>query len=185
MSKNSPNNDKLCIALQPLTSAAFSAYGEVISCAVQDAAHPDFITINAGQTQRYHDLAHTEVDAAATLGISLFRQLQAAVLPIEIHMLERHPLGSQAFIPMQAQLFIIVVAPAWDDTTPDLSQLQAFISDGTQGVNYRAGTWHHPLLTLEAPSLFAVVDRIGSDPNCDVYPFEDGVWITEGWTDSL
>ncbi len=178
MSHNPHNNGKVCIPLQPLTAAAFSAYGEVISCAAQDCENPNFIAINAGQTQRYHDLANTQVDAEARLGISLFRQLQAATLAVEIRMLERHPLGSQAFIPMQAQVFIIVVAPAWDDATPDLSQLQAFITDGSQGVNYRAGTWHHPLLTLEAPSLFAVVDRIGRDPNCDVYLFKDGVWIT-------
>lgn len=88
-------------------------------------------------------------------------------------MLERHPNGSQAFIPMQGQAFLIVVAPVLDDQTPDISKLCAFISDGTQGVNYHAGTWHHPLLTLEAPSNFAVVDRIGIGHNCDVYQFNE------------
>ena len=88
-------------------------------------------------------------------------------------MLERHPNGSQAFIPMQGQKFLIVVAPSLDTDSPDLSQLCAFISDGSQGVNYRAGTWHHPLLTLEAPSDFAVVDRIGTGHNCDVYQFPE------------
>lgn len=168
---------KHSIALQALTADAFAAYGEVIDCQPRDVGHQNFIAINAGQTQRYHDLACTQVDADARLGISLFRQLQATGMPCEIHMLERHPSGSQAFIPMQAQIFIIVVAPALDHATPDLSQLQAFISNGMQGVNYRTGTWHHPLLTLEAPSLFAVVDRIGSGQNCDVYSFEDGIWI--------
>ena len=92
-------------------------------------------------------------------------------------MLERHPQGSQAFIPMQGQAFLVVVAPGLNADEPDLSQLQAFISDGSQGVNYRAGTWHHPLLTLEAPSDFAVIDRIGSGPNCDVYEFNSPIQI--------
>ena len=75
-------------------------------------------------------------------------------------MLERHPKGSQAFIPLQQQKFLIIVAPALDENTPDISKLCAFVSDGKQSINYRAGTWHHPLLTFEAPSDFAVVDRM-------------------------
>ncbi len=69
-------------------------------------------------------------------------------------MLERHPKGSQAFIPLQQQKFLIIVAPALDENTPDISKLCAFISNGKQSINYRAGTWHHPLLTFEAPSDF-------------------------------
>ena len=92
-------------------------------------------------------------------------------------MLERHPLGSQAFIPMQGQQFLIVVAPNLDQETPNLNQVQAFLTDGSQGVNYRAGTWHHPLLTFEAPSDFVVIDRIGTTPNCDVYTFLESIVI--------
>ena len=72
---------------------------------------------------------------------------------------------------------MIVVAPGLDHERPDLNQIQAFITDGSQGVNYRAGTWHHPLLTLEAPSDFVVVDRIGTGPNCDVYSFPEKIRI--------
>ncbi len=78
---------------------------------------------------------------------------------------------------MHGQQFLIVVAPELDHTQPDISQIQAFISDGSQGVNYRAGTWHHPLLTLEAPSEFVVVERIGSGSNCDVHPFPKSIQI--------
>ncbi|TCM63818.1 ureidoglycolate lyase [Acinetobacter calcoaceticus] len=164
---------RIQIPLQPLTSEGFSAYGEVIGCEDHDYFH-----INAAQTERYHDLALTQVDASAKLGISLFRNIILTELPCTIQMLERHPLGSQAFIPMQGQAFIIVVAPNLDENRPDLSKLQAFISHGAQGVNYRAGTWHHPLLTLEAPSLFAVVDRIGVGHNCDVFAFEDDTQVS-------
>lgn len=97
---------------------------------------------------------------------------------MEISMLERHPKGSQAFIPLQQQKFLIVVAPALDENTPDISKLCAFVSDGKQSINYRAGTWHHPLLTFEAPSDFAVVDRIGGGANCDVFQFPEAIKIT-------
>ena len=156
------------IQLQPLSIENFAPFGEVICCGGQDFFH-----INDAHTERYHALVMTEIMGDAKAGISIFRNIKSTQIPFEISMLERHPNGSQAFIPMQGQKFLIVVAPSLDTDTPDLSQLCAFITDGTQGVNYRAGTWHHPLLTLEAPSDFAVVDRIGTGHNCDVYQFPE------------
>lgn len=159
---------KNTIQIQLLTSENFARFGEVISCQGNDYFH-----INDAHTERYHALVMTEIMGDAKAGISIFRNIKSTQIPFEISMLERHPNGSQAFIPMQGQKFLIVVAPSLDTDTPDLSQLCAFITDGTQGVNYRAGTWHHPLLTLEAPSDFAVVDRIGTGHNCDVYLFPE------------
>ncbi|MCU4520171.1 ureidoglycolate lyase [Acinetobacter schindleri] len=159
---------KNTIQIQLLTSENFARFGEVISCQGNDYFH-----INDAHTERYHALVMTEIIGDAKAGISIFRNIKSTQIPFEISMLERHPNGSQAFIPMQGQKFLIVVAPSLDTDTPDLSQLCAFITDGTQGVNYRAGTWHHPLLTLEAPSDFAVVDRIGTGHNCDVYQFPE------------
>lgn len=161
------------IFLQPLTIENFAPFGEVIS-----AQGHDYFHINDAHTERYHALVTTEILGDAKAGISIFRNIKATQVPFEISMLERHPQGSQAFIPMQGHKFLIVVAPSLDEHTPDLSQLRAFISDGSQGVNYRAGTWHHPLLTLEAPSDFAVVDRIGSGKNCDVFQFQNNIRIT-------
>ena len=163
---------KNTIQIQLLTSENFARFGEVISCQGNDYFH-----INDAHTERYHALVMTEIMGDAKAGISIFRNIKSTQIPFEISMLERHPNGSQAFIPMQGQKFLIVVAPSLDTDTPDLSQLCAFITDGTQGVNYRAGTWHHPLLTLEAPSDFAVIDRIGSGPNCDVYEFNSPIQI--------
>ncbi|WP_228198696.1 MULTISPECIES: ureidoglycolate lyase [Acinetobacter] len=157
--------DLQTIHIEPLTKANFAAFGEVIQCAEQDFFH-----INNAHTERYHAIAVTQTDQAQS-GISIFRNIKSTVLPCTICMLERHPLGSQAFIPMHGQIFLIVVAPALDANQPDLSQLRAFISNGEQGVNYHAGTWHHPLLTLEAPSQFVVIDRIGTGQNCDVIQF--------------
>ncbi len=159
---------KNTIQIQLLTSENFARFGEVISCQGNDYFH-----INDAHTERYHALVMTEIIGDAKAGISIFRNIKSTQIPFEISMLERHPNGSQAFIPMQGQKFLIVVAPSLDTDTPDLSQLCAFITDGTQGINYRAGTWHHPLLTLEAPSDFAVVDRIGTGHNCDVYQFPE------------
>ena len=159
---------KNTIQIQLLTSEKFARFGEVISCQGNDYFH-----INDAHTERYHALVMTEIIGDAKAGISIFRNIKSTQIPFEISMLERHPNGSQAFIPMQGQKFLIVVAPSLDTDTPDLSQLCAFITDGTQGINYRAGTWHHPLLTLEAPSDFAVVDRIGTGHNCDVYQFPE------------
>ena len=162
----------LTVKIQPLTAENFAVFGEVIACQGNDFFH-----INNQQTERYHVLAEVETDAK--VGLSIFRNIQATQVPFEISMLERHPVGSQAFIPMQGQSFLIVVAPALDQDKPDLEHIQAFISDGSQGVNYRAGTWHHPLLTLEALSEFVVIDRIGTSPNCDLYPFPDKISITQ------
>ena len=157
----------------PLTREAFRPYGDVI----ETEGH-DFFHINDAHTERYHALVETEIEGEAKAGISIFRNIKASVLPMEISMLERHPKGSQAFIPLQQQKFLIIVAPALDKNTPDISKLCAFVSDGKQSINYRAGTWHHPLLTFEAPSDFAVVDRIGGGANCDIFQFPHPIKIT-------
>lgn len=162
----STGNVSNIIQVQALTAKSFAPFGEVIACQGNDFFH-----INDAHTERYHALVATEALGDAKTGISIFRNIKATALPLEIDMLERHPQGSQAFIPMQGQAFLIIVAPAFNAEKPDINQLCAFISDGSQGVNYRAGTWHHPLLTFEAPSDFAVIDRIGAGHNCDVYQF--------------
>jgi ureidoglycolate lyase len=159
------------IRIQPLTAEAFAPFGEVITCNGNDFFH-----INDAHTERYHALSMTQADGGS-IGISIFRNIKKTVVPCSIKMLERHPIGSQAFIPMQGQFFLVVVAPNLNAEQPDLDQIHAFISNGQQGVNYRAGTWHHPLLTLEAPSDFAVIDRIGTGHNCDVYSFTEKVIV--------
>ncbi|MEB3753144.1 ureidoglycolate lyase [Acinetobacter sp. MD2(2019)] len=162
----------IIVKIQPLTAEAFAPFGEVIGCEGNAFFH-----INDAHTERYHALVETEAQGEAQVGISIFRNIKTTQLPLDISMLERHPKGSQAFIPMQGQKFLIVVALSANEQQPDLHQVHAFMSNGAQGVNYRAGTWHHPLLTLESPSDFAVIDRLGSGANCDVYPFPESVRI--------
>ena len=164
------------LQLQPLTQAAFAPFGEVIEA----VGEPSY-WINDGQTERFHALSlatalpATEQQGSVAVGMSIFRNQVVLALPSAIHMLERHPLGSQAFIPLAGQAFVIVVAKPRNENQPDEAEIYAFISNGQQGVNYHAGTWHHPLLTLEAPSDFLVVDRIGKGHNCDVHTLNQPV----------
>jgi ureidoglycolate lyase len=147
------------LAVEPLSRAAFAPFGEVL-----ESADATALSINAGSTTRYHDLARVEAlgSDARTL-LSLFDG-QAWHSPLQIRQLERHPLGSQAFYPVDGARMLIVVAPAGE---LDERAIRAFISSPEQGVNYAAGTWHHPLLCLQRPGRFVVVDRGGPGQNCD------------------
>jgi ureidoglycolate lyase len=86
-------------------------------------------------------------------------------------MLERHPLGSQLFMPLSADPFVVVVAPP--AAVPDREAVRAFLTNGRQGVNYRRGAWHHPLIALAAGREFLVIDRGGPGENCDEFHFRD------------
>ena len=153
----------LQLTAKPLTPEAFVAFGEVI-----DHRNADYFMINSGRTRRYHDLAKVETigEEARTL-INIF-VTQPVQLPLELTFLERHPLGSQAFVPLHGERFIVVVAPSGDVIDPD--QVRAFVTDGQQGVNYRAGTWHAIQSVLECEGTFLVVDRGGAGHNCEEHP---------------
>ena len=153
----------LILNTEPLTAEAFAPFGDVM-----DARTSASFPINAGRTQRHHDLAKVETlgENAHTL-INIFVS-QPATLPLELTFLERHPQGSQAFMPLHQERFIIVVAPPGEHINPD--EVRAFVTDGRQGVNYRAGTWHAIQSVLEREGEFLVVDRGGDGNNCDEFP---------------
>jgi len=142
---------------EPLTAARFAPFGEVI-----EADPATALEINEGFTTRFHDLATATSDARVIL--SIFR---GRPRPLEVQMLERHPRGSQAFMPLGGQDWLVVVA---DRPAPDACRL--FRCRGDQGVNYRAGTWHHPLLVLNAAQDFLVVDRAGAGDNLEEVFFD-------------
>lgn len=150
----------LTLVPEPLTRAAFAPFGDVIAA---DAAARHF-TINAGNTVRYHDLATIEPGTNGRVIVSIFRG-QPRQLPFTIAMMERHPLASQAFVPLSARPYLVVVAPA--GAAPRAADLRLFVARADQGVNYAPGVWHHPLLALEAVSDFLVIDRAGDGHNCD------------------
>ncbi len=153
---------------EALTAEAFAAFGDVIE------ADGGFELINRGTTRQFADLAR--IDIAADGGrprVSIYRA-RPYELPLTIAMLERHPLSSQFFMPLDSEQFLIVVAPAGG--VPDASALRAFVTNGRQGINYHRGTWHHPLIAISDPSEFLVVDRAGDGRNCDEIWFKgDGI----------
>jgi ureidoglycolate lyase len=147
----------LVLLVEPLTAEAFAPFGEVIEPAAARAIYP----VNAGTATRYHDLA--DIDTAPEGGrtlLSLFRA-QARALPFELRVLERHPLGSQAFVPLGDAPFLVVVA------SDPAQRPRVFRAAPGQGVNYRRGTWHHALFALERTGDFLVIDRGGAGDNCD------------------
>lgn len=149
------------ITAQPLSAAAFADFGDVIAL----RSTPDRL-INQGLCERHHDLAQLAFrDGHA--GISLFRA-QPRTLPYTLDMMERHPDGSQAFLPMYETSFLVTVAP--DDAGRPGAPL-AFLTRRGQGINLHRGIWHGVLAPLDPPGLFAVVDRIGPGPNLEEHWF--------------
>ena len=149
------------LQVQPLSAEAFKPFGDVIQA--NDAAK--HFSINQGYAERYDRLALVDAnDLGGQAGISIFRA-KARPMPIELSVLEEHPLGSQAFMPMSGHAYLVVVAPGGD--APEIDKAQCFLASATQGVNYAKGTWHHPLLALHDGD-FLVVDRSGAkgDMNC-------------------
>ncbi len=149
------------IVAETISTAAFAPFGDLIDI----SGEPDKI-INQGQCGRYHDRAGLDFGNARA-GISLF-DANPRELPYRLEMVERHPDGSQAFIPMTHQPFLVIVAL---DEGGKPGQPRAFITLPGQVVNYHRGTWHGVLTPLHGPGLFAVVDRIGDGPNLEEYWF--------------
>lgn len=152
------------LRVEALTPEAFAPFGEVIAVGAATRVYP----INGGTSQRHHALARVEVGAGHGL-ISIARA-EARALPFAIRMLECHPLGSQAWIPLSLTPYLIVVAES-----PEHSP-RCFLAAHGEGVNYRAGTWHHPLLALAAGD-FLIVDRGGEGANCDEANLAATWWI--------
>lgn len=152
------------IITEPLSAAQFKPYGEVIETQPQPTQ-----IINQGNCHRYTDLAQLEFTDGGRAGISLF-QAKACTLPYRLEYVERHPLGSQAFLPMSEHPFLVIVA---DDDHGCPAIPKAFITRPGQGINYRRDVWHGVLTPLYEGALFAVVDRIGQGVNLEEH------WFTE------
>jgi ureidoglycolate lyase len=145
------------LALEPLTAEAFAPFGEVIA--------PDDATPTTDQREtarRCHALARADVLGEGARAVLSWVRAEPRALPFEVAMLERHPLGSQAFVPLDpAVRFVVVVAES------PAAPPRAFLAERGAGVNYRRGTWHHPLIVLDRPADFLVVDRDGEGTNCE------------------
>jgi ureidoglycolate lyase len=153
------------LQIHPLTKFAFAPFGDVI-----EADPGSMRLINGDTTERFHALAAAEaMGDGARIIINLFRG-QPRAFPYEISMMERHPFGSQSFSPVSGRPFLVVVSP---DEGGKPGKPQVFLARGDQGVNYRRDVWHHPLMSLEAPSDFLVVDRDGPGENLEEFFFDE------------
>lgn len=162
------------LKVRPLSRQAFAPFGEVLET---DGAQ--IKTINQGTTQRFHALGTARVDSAGEVLINLFRA-QPRTFPYAVDMMERHPFGSQAFYPLSRRPWLAVVA---EDAGSIPGTPLAFLVSATQGVNYRANVWHHPLIAVQAVCDFLVIDRGGPGDNLEEYRYPEPYRIDdEGWT---
>lgn len=156
------------LEIEPLTSAAFKPYGDVIETheAVQQS-------INAGTTTRFHDLADLQFGHGTKPLVSIFRGC-AFKLPFQLRVMERHPLASQLFYPLGGSSFLAVVAKD-DDGKP--INLRAFLAAPNQGVNYHANIWHHPLICLDKGQDFFVVDLGNIEGNLEEHEVNKAIFV--------
>ena len=151
------------ILIHPITQDAFAAFGDIIT--LKDS--PDKL-INQGLCGRHNDLTALDFGSDGRAGISLFDATPRS-LPYRLELVERHPEGSQAFLPMTENPFLVIVAP---DNGGIPGRPLAFRTLAGQGINFHRNVWHGVLTPLFAPGLFAVVDRIGSSTNLEEYWFK-------------
>jgi ureidoglycolate lyase len=155
------------IIIEPMTADAFAPFGDLLEA----KGTPDKI-INQGLCGRFHDRARMDFSDGRA-GISIFHA-EKRDLPLKLDLVERHPDGSQAFVPMSHQPFLVVVAEDQNDTPQNI---RAFLTEAGQAINIHRGVWHGVLTPLYDPGLFAVIDRIGEGPNLEEYWLPDEVII--------
>lgn len=161
------------VPVEPLTAEAFAPFGRVVAC-----GGGEVVSINGGTCERHDALAPIEHAPGREPILSIFRA-EARVLPMRVTMMERHPLGSQAFVPMRrtdggaiAEWIAVVAIDEGGCPGPP----QAFRCGGDQGVSYAPNTWHHPLIALHARSDFLVADSRGEGGNLEEAEY-DGAWV--------
>ena len=156
----------------PLTTDNFSDFGEVIE--LEKARQ---FPINNGLTTRYHDLFNIDADNENGHAIVNLFRTSPLPLPHRVTTMERHPLGSQAFIPMEETPFLVLVGRMGDALNAD--DLYLFITNGQQGINFFKNTWHHFQIVLDHTQDFLVVDRGGPGNNLEEIEISDEVWINQ------
>jgi ureidoglycolate lyase len=162
------------LVVEPLTAEAFAPFGDVVAAGNAKAHYG----INQGFAERHHDITHLDATAEGGRAIVSIFSAQPRELPLRLGLVERHLLGSQAFVPLAGQRFLVVVAPA--GPAPQVSTLRCFLAEGGQGINMARGVWHHPLLAIDAAGSFLVIDRAGpgAAEDCEEHNlFDDDVWV--------
>ena len=160
----------ITLKAEPLTKERFAVYGDVIETS-RDAADG----MNEARFERFDDLCRVDLIKDGRVAVSIARCRTPTSLPLRLDMVERHPLGSQAFIPLSPCKMVIVVAPP--EESVDASALRAFVSNGRQGINYHRGTWHMPLISLQAGQEYLIIDRGGNEANCDQHTLDEAILL--------
>ncbi len=163
---------EISITALPITPERFAPYGDVIHPSADSKA-----AMNDARFERFSRLADVDAEGRHA-SISIARCKMPTSLPYRFDLVERHPLGSQAFIPLSHFKFFVVVAPAAESVEPE--DLRAFVTNGSQGVNYHKGVWHMPMIALEGGQEFLIVDRGADSENCDEHYFSDPVTLLAG-----
>lgn len=162
---------EVVIKSKKITKENFAKFGDVIS--TQNIKSTD---INNGYAKRFDNLADINTsNNNGTTSMSIFSALKRS-FPMKIDMMEKHPLGSQAFIPMKETNFISFVSPPGDK--PDISKIESFVVSPGIGINYKPNIWHFPLISTENMN-FLVVDRKGAGENLIIYNFQKEKIILE------
>lgn len=156
------------IKIEPLNAASFAPFGDVLEA----LGTPDK-RINQGFCGRFHDRAQLDFGSDGRAGISIF-QAQPRHLPYQLDLLERHPDGSQAFIPMSQHNWLVIAAT---DCNGAPVQIRAFLAAPGQGINFHRGIWHGVLTPLHAPGLFTVIDRIGDSKNLQEHSLNPPIMV--------
>ncbi len=162
----------MTISLQAelLTQERFAPYGDVIETSRESSD-----AMNEARFERFDDLCKIDLINDGQIAVSIARCRMPTTLPLRLDMVERHPLGSQAFVPLTRCKMLIVVAPP--EESVDAGALRAFVSNGRQGINYHRGTWHMPLIAFEAGQEYLIIDRGGIEPNCDMHNLDEPVFL--------
>ena len=154
---------------EPLTSERFASYGDVVETSLDKTN-----AMNEARFERFDDLCDIDL-GDGDVAVSVARCRTPTSLPLRLDMVERHPLGSQAFVPLTPCHMVIVVAPPGEGV--EASELRAFVTNGRQGINYHRGTWHMPLIAFDAGQEFLIVDRGGEEPNCEQHMLDTVVML--------
>ncbi len=164
----------MTIAAQTLTAEAFAPFGDLVSVSAKGGA-----SANGGTAQRFDYTAKLHNGRSAARANLVTVACVPVSLPLKLKLLEKHPHSSQTFIPMLCSRYLVCVAPTGNDGAPVLGELMAFIGLPGQAINYHPGTWHHPLVVLDAPAQFAMlVWEDDSQEDCVVFPLAQPPTVT-------
>ena len=156
---------KIIIKPKKITRKNFKKFGDVISTKKIKS-----ININDGYAKRFNDLCRINTSSKKGSTIVSIFSAKKRKFPMNIKMMEKHNLGSQAFMPMEETTFLVFVAPK--GKKPNIKKLKSFIIPEQIGINYRPGIWHFPLISTKNMN-FLVIDRKGKGNNLTIHNFKN------------